>query len=105
MDARTRRRFTLQLTPLLDLLFIVLYAQYIDLQDATRREVAQETERRHQAESHEEQAAKRRTDALQQLSDLNQKVEQFEIEKRRLTRELELARQQTEKEGQAREEL
>ena len=37
MDARTRRRFTLQLTPLLDLLFIVLYAQYIDLQEATRR--------------------------------------------------------------------
>src|SRR5689334_19364743 len=105
MSPATRRRFTLQLTPLLDLLFIVLYAQYIDLQEATRREVAQETERRHQAEIHEREASKLRTDALQQLSDLNQKVEQFEIEKRRLTRELELARQQTEKEGQAREEL
>jgi hypothetical protein len=105
MDARTRRRFTLQLAPLLDLLFIVLYAQYIDLQEATRREVAQETERRHQAELHEREASKLRTDALQQLSDLNQQVEQFQIEKRRLTRELELARQQTEKEGQAREEL
>jgi len=105
MDARTRRRFTLQLTPLLDLLFIVLYAQYIDLQEITRREIAQETERRHQAELHEEQAAKLRTDALQQLSDLNQKVEQFEIEKRRLARELELARAETAKEGQAREEL
>ena len=105
MDARTRRRFTLQLTPLLDLLFIVLYAQYIDLQEITRREIAQETERRHQAEQHEEQAAKLRTDALQQLSDLNQKVEQFEIEKRRLARELELARAETAKEGQAREEL
>jgi hypothetical protein len=105
MDARTRRRFTLQLTPLLDLLFIVLYAQYIDLQEITRREIAQETQRRHQAELHEEQAAKLRTDALQQLSDLNQKVEQFEIEKRRLARELELARAETAKEGQAREEL
>ena len=105
MDARTRRRFTLQLTPLLDLLFIVLYAQYIDLQEITRHEIAQETQRRHQAELHEEQAAKLRTDALQQLSDLNQKVEQFEIEKRRLARELELARAETAKEGQAREEL
>ena len=105
MDARTRRRFTLQLTPLLDLLFIVLYAQYIDLQEATRREIAQETERRQQAERHERDASKLRTDALAQLSDLTQKIETFEIEKRRLTRELELARQETAKEGQAREEL
>lgn len=105
MDARTRRRFTLQLTPLLDLLFIVLYAQYIDLQEATRREIAQETGRRHQAESHEREASKLRTDALSQLAELNQKLEQFDIEKRRLTRELELARQETAKEGQAREEL
>jgi hypothetical protein len=105
MDARTRRRFTLQLTPLLDLLFIVLYAQYIDLQEATRREIAQETVRRQEAEKAEHEAAKLRTDALSQLAELNQKVEQFEIEKRRLNRELELARAETQKEGQAREEL
>ena len=105
MDSRTRRRFTLQLAPLLDLLFIVLYAQYIDLQEATRREIAQETQRRHQAEVHEREASKLRTDALGQLAELNQKLEQFEVEKRRLTRELELARQETQKEGQAREEL
>jgi hypothetical protein len=105
MDARTRRRFTLQLTPLLDLLFIVLYAQYIDLQESTRREIAQETVRRQDAEHAEHEAAKLRTDALSQLTELNQKVEQFEIEKRRLNRELELARAETQKEGQAREEL
>ena len=105
MDARTRRRFTLQLTPLLDLLFIVLYAQYIDLQEATRREIAQETVRRQEAENAGHEAAKLRTDALSQLAELNQKVEQFEIEKRRLNRELELARAETQKEGQAREEL
>jgi len=105
MDARTRRRFTLQLTPLLDLLFIVLYAQYIDLQAATRREIAQETVRRQDAEKAEHEAAKLRTDALSQLAELNQKVEQFEIEKRRLNRELELARAETQKEGMAREEL
>jgi hypothetical protein len=105
MDARTRRRFTLQLTPLLDLLFIVLYAQYIDLQEATRREIAQETVRRQDAEKAEHEAAKLRTDALSQLAELNQKVEQFEIEKRRLNRELELARAETQKEGLAREEL
>lgn len=105
MDARTRRRFTLQLAPLLDLLFIVLYAQYIDLQEATKREIAQEITRRHDAERAEHEAAKLRTDALSQLADLNQKLEHFEIEKRRLTRELELARAETAKEGQAREDL
>jgi hypothetical protein len=102
MDRATRRRFTLQLAPLLDLLFIVLYAQYIDLQEATRREVAQETRRREDAEVAGREATKLRTDALAQLSDLTRQVEQFEIEKRRLTRELELARAETQKEGEAR---
>lgn len=105
MDARTRRKFTLQLAPLLDLLFIVLFAQYIDLQEATRREIAQETQRRHDAELSQVEAGKLRTDALSQLAELNQKVEQFEIDKRRLTRELELSRAETQKEGMAREEL
>ena len=105
MSPVTRRRFTLQLTPLLDLLFIVLYAQYIDLQEATRREIAQETERRHQAEVEQVEAAKLRTDALARVSDLSRKLEQSDVEKRRLTRELELARAETQKEGQAREEL
>ena len=105
MSPVTRRRFTLQLTPLLDLLFIVLYAQYIDLQEATRREIAQETERRHQAEVERGEAAKLRTDALGRVSELTHKLEQSDVEKRRLTRELELARAETQKEGQAREEL
>ena len=101
----TRRRLVLQLTPLLDLLFIVLFAQYIDLQEASRREVSRETLRRQQAEQAQTNAAKLRTDALAHVSDLTQKLEQFEIEKRRLTRELELARAETAREGQAREEL
>ena len=105
MSPLTRRRFTLQLTPLLDLLFIVLYAQYIDLQDVTRREIAQETQRRHQAEVEGVAAAKLRTDALARVSDLTQKLEQADVEKRRLARELELARAETQKEGLAREEL
>lgn len=105
MSPITRRKFTLQLTPLLDLLFIVLYAQYIDLQQATRREIAQETQRRQEAELAQREASKLRTDALSQLTELTQKVEQFEVEKRRLNRELELARAETQKEGQAREEL
>jgi hypothetical protein len=105
MSPLTRRRFTLQLTPLLDLLFIVLYAQYIDLQEATRREIAQETERRQQAEVAGHEAAKLRSDALARVSDLSQKLEQSDVERRRLTRELELARAETQKEGQAREEL
>ena len=108
----TRRRLVLQLTPLLDLLFIVLFAQFIDLQEASRREIGQETRRREQetrrreeAERAELEAGKLRTDALSQLSELNQKLEQAEIEKRRLNRELELARAETAKEGMAREEL
>ena len=105
MDARTRRRFTLQLAPLLDLLFIVLFAQYIDLQEATKREIAQATQRSQEAVQAEREAARLRTDALSQVSELNQRLEQFEIEKRRLQRELELARAETQKEGQAREEL
>src|SRR5215212_3854816 len=100
MDPRTRRRFTLQLTPLLDLLFIVLYAQYIDLQEATRREIAQATEQRERAQVAEREAGKLRTDALDRLNDLTQKLEQADVEKRRLGRELELARAQTAQEGQ-----
>ena len=62
MSPATRRRFTLHLTPLLDLLFIVLYAQYIDLQEATKREISQATQRSHEAEQAEREAAKLRTD-------------------------------------------
>ena len=105
MNPATRRRFTLQLTPLLDLLFIVLFAQYIDLQEATRREIAQATSQSEQARLAEREAAKLRTDALDQLNELNFKLEQAEIEKRRLARELETARAETAKEGEAREEL
>lgn len=105
MSPLTRRRFTLQLAPLLDLLFIVLYAQYIDLQEATRREISQATNQREQALVAEREADKLRTDALSQLSDLTTKLERAEVERRRLSRELELARAETEKEGQAREEL
>jgi hypothetical protein len=105
MSPATRRRFTLQLTPLLDLLFIVLYAQYIDLQEATRREIAQATVQREQAQVAKHEADKLRTDALERLDDLNHKLEQADIEKRRLSRELELARAETEKESQARGDL
>jgi hypothetical protein len=105
MSPATRRRFTLQLTPLLDLLFIVLYAQYIDLQQATRREIEQATAQREQAQVAKHEADKLRTDALERLNDLNHKLEQADIEKRRLARELELARAETEKESQARGDL
>src|SRR5436190_13542663 len=105
MTPATRRRFTLQLTPLLDLLFIVLYAQYIDLQEATRREIAQATAQRQEAQLAEREAGKLRTDALERLNDLTHKLEQADVEKRRMTRELELARAETAKEGEAREEL
>lgn len=105
MSPATRRRFTLQLAPLLDLLFIVLYAQYIDLQQATSREIEQARVQREQAEVAKDAAAELRTDALSQLTDLTRKLEQADVEKRRLARELDLARAETAKEGEAREEL
>ena len=101
----TRRRITLQLVPLLDLLFIVLFAQYIDLQDVTRNEVGAAAVRRQEAEAAQREADQLRNDALARLDELNRKSEQWDIERRRLTRELELARAEGEKEGQAREEL
>ena len=108
----TRRRITLQLVPLLDLLFIVLFAQYIDLQDATRNEIASAEVQRQQveaerlrAEAERAQADQLRTDALNQLEEMNRQGEQWEIERRRLMRELELAREEGAKEGQAREEM
>lgn len=101
----TRRRIALQLTPLLDLLFIVLFAQYIDLQEAARLEVAQASERRANAEFAEREADRLRSDALSQLSQLTSQLEQAELEKRRITRELELARAESAQEGRAREEL
>lgn len=101
----TRRRITLQLVPLLDLLFIVLFAQYIDLQDRTRDEVGAAAAQRQQAESERLEAARLRDDALEQLDELNRRSEQWDVERRRLTRELELAREEGAKEGQAREEM
>jgi hypothetical protein len=101
----TRRRITLQLVPLLDLLFIVLFAQYIDLQGVTRGEVDAAAAQRQQAEAERLQADQLRTDALNRLEELNRRTEQWEIERRRLTRELELAREEGAKEGQAREEM
>jgi hypothetical protein len=101
----TRRRITLQLVPLLDLLFIVLFAQYIDLQDATRNEVGAAAVQRAQAESAQQEAEQLRADALARLEELNRKSEQWDIERRRLARELELAREEGAKEGQAREEM
>jgi hypothetical protein len=95
----------LQLTPLLDLLFIVLFAQYIDLQDAARNEVGRAAAQQEQAEAERGEADRLRTDALKHLDELNRKLEQGDIERRRLTRELEIARAESEKEGVAREEL
>lgn len=101
----TRRRITLQLVPLLDLLFIVLFAQYIDLQDATRTEIASAEQQRQQVEAERIEAARLRDDALNRLEELNRQSEQWDIERRRLTRELELAREEGAQEGQAREEM
>ena len=38
---KVRRRIILQLTPLLDLLLVVIFAQYMDLQSVSRKMVRQ----------------------------------------------------------------
>ena len=104
IDPSLRRRFTLQLTPLLDLVLLVLYAQYIDLERAARREVGREATLRQEAEFAQSEAAKLRSDALTQLSTLYRRVEELELDKQQLTRQLETARAQTVSEAKAREE-
>src|SRR2546428_12962473 len=98
MTPAARRRFTLQLTPLLDLLFIVLYAQYIDLQAATRREIAQAPVQPEQAQVAKREADNRRPKPLERQKDLTSNLKQADIANRRLTRELQPATAGTRKE-------
>jgi regulator of replication initiation timing len=69
------RRLSLQLTPLLDLLLIVIFAQYLEVRSVAKQEVEQvETQR---------QAAIADTDLLrQQLADLQHKLDEWEAHSR-----------------------
>lgn len=71
MTMNTRRRFTMQLTPLLDLLFIVLFAQYIDLQ----RLAEEEATRRVEAEQAQVESSRLSDDALAQITNLRRELE------------------------------
>lgn len=65
------RRLTFQLTPLLDLLLIVIFAQYLDVESTTRRETVQ-------WQSSREQTALQLEEALRQILDL--KTQMIELQ-------------------------
>ena len=71
MTMTPRRRFTMHLTPRLDLLVIVLFAQYIDLQQLAE----QEADRRVEAEQAQAASTKLSEDALSQVEGLRRELE------------------------------
>lgn len=82
---RIRRRVILQMTPLLDLLLVVIFAQYMDLQTVSRRMLRQEQVRSWQARTasvamlRRERQSRRdaqslREEALRQLEDVKDRL-------------------------------
>lgn len=97
----SRRRMVFQLTALLDLLLVVLFAQYLETQEASNRAVrieaarrAQERALRLQAESDRMEANKLRQSATTRMSDLTDQIERLIAERDLLRSDLAAARQQ-----------
>ncbi len=67
------RKLTFQLTPLLDLLLIVIFAQYLDVETSTRKETVQLTASR-------ELVSRELDAAVQQILSLKTKIDQLEAE-------------------------
>ena len=67
---KRRRRIILQLTSLLDLLLMVIFAQYIGLQEASRLLVSNEQAKRRQAERAQADTELARGEAFDKLRDL-----------------------------------
>src|SRR5947209_10512647 len=93
-----RRRMILQLTSLVDLLFIVMFLQYMELRDASARQVRAEALRRRQAEvarvqaeSARAQADLLRTTVLSKSADMSQQIETLRNENRDLEKQLDEA--------------
>ena len=59
-----RRRMILQLTSLVDLLFIVMFLQYMELRDTSERQVRAESSRRRVAETARVDAVRLKESAL-----------------------------------------
>lgn len=99
-----RRRMILQLTPLLDLLLIVVFAQYMDLQHTSQRALAsirtlsqRETERaerlRKRAEDERDDARKVRDNCLNEAAARAKTIAELRAEQEQLRKELADAQQ------------
>jgi hypothetical protein len=83
MNLFTRRRLTFQLTPLLDLLLIVIFAQYMEVRATTGEELAEarETAERYQTLEAEHDAALIRTERFEQQNEALRATLQDEAER------------------------
>lgn len=72
------RKLSLQLTPLLDLLLIVIFAQYMEVQTVARQETERATAEREAAQTDLESVQKQLADLQQQLSEWDQKRRETE---------------------------
>jgi len=79
-----RRRMMLQLTSLVDLLFIVMFLQYMELQDASAQQVAAESARAKLAETARLDATRLKESALANTEDMNRRLQVLESENKSL---------------------
>jgi hypothetical protein len=74
----------LQLTSLVDLLFIVMFLQYMELQDASAQQVAAESARAKLAETARLDATRLKESALANTEDMNRRLQVLESENKSL---------------------
>jgi hypothetical protein len=79
-----RRRMMLQLTSLVDLLFIVMFLQYMELQDASAQQLAAESARRKLAETARVDANRLKESALANTEDMTRRLQSLESENKAL---------------------
>jgi len=89
-----RRRMILQLTSLVDLLFIVMFLQYMELRDSATRQVRAEAARRHVAETARSDANRLKESALANTSSMIQRLQSLQAQNQDLEDKLTEARKQ-----------
>ena len=74
----------LQLTSLVDLLFIVMFLQYMELQDASAQQLSAESARRKLAETARVDANRLKESALANTEDMTRRLQSLESENKSL---------------------
>ena len=83
-----RRRMILQLTALVDLLFIVMFLQYMELQEASERQLRGESVRRRIAEAAQDDANKLKESALANTEAMTRRLHELQSENQSLQQKL-----------------